>query len=68
MAEASIVDREDVGVRLSDEVAKCVCSPTLSNVAGVAMDFFAVLAWIEMLHESVVEEARTADYNSSIRR
>ena len=68
MPETSIVDCEDVGVGLSDEVAKGVGAPTLSDVTGVAVDFFDVLAWMEMLRELVVEEGRTADYNSSIRR
>ena len=46
MPEASIVDREDVGIGLSDEVAECVRTPTLSDVASVAVDFFAVLACV----------------------
>jgi hypothetical protein len=41
VAESSIIDREDVGVGLSDEVAKSVCPPALGDVAGVAVDFFA---------------------------
>ena len=42
MSEAAIVDGHYVGVGLQDQVTVGICSPTLSDVTGVAMDFFAV--------------------------
>lgn len=44
MAEASIVDRQYVRVGLCDKIAEGVGPPTLSNMAGIAVDFFGGLA------------------------
>ena len=42
MSKAAIVDGHYVGVGLQGEIAVGVCSPALSDMTGVAVDFFAV--------------------------
>ena len=41
MTKASIVDGQYVGVRLSGNVTIGIGSPALSNVTGIAVDFFS---------------------------
>lgn len=43
MAETAVVDGQDMRIGLGGEVAICICSPTLSDVAGIAVDFFGTL-------------------------
>lgn len=42
MSEAAIVDGHYVGVGLQGQVTVGICSPALSDMTGVAVDFFAV--------------------------
>ena len=42
MSKAAIVDGHYVGVGLKGQITVGICSPSLSDMAGVAVDFFAV--------------------------
>ena len=42
MSEAAIVDGHYVGIGLQGQVTVGICSPALSDMTGIAMDFFAV--------------------------
>lgn len=42
MSKTAIVDGHYVGVGLQGQVAVGICSPALSDMTGVAVDFFAV--------------------------
>ena len=43
MSKAAIVDGHYVGVGLQGQVTVGVCPPALSDMTGVAVDFFAVV-------------------------
>ena len=42
MPEAAIVDGYYVGVGLQGQITVSICSPALSDMTGIAMNFFAV--------------------------
>jgi hypothetical protein len=44
VAEATIVNRYYVGVRLQNQVAIGICSPTLGDVTSIAVDLSMLLA------------------------
>jgi len=48
MPKAAIVDGHCVGIRLRGQAAIGIWSPSLSDMASIAMDFFAVAPSVKM--------------------